>query len=183
MKYLRMFALALLGAVTAYLLFFVQPDEAARLDGRVVITYWEKWAGDDAAAMQRIVDEFNGTVGRRKGIYVQYLSMPNVDQKTLVATAAGVPPDVAGLWNTQVAQFAEINALEPLDDLAKQYGITADDWEPVSPVTGRLDAFEWRVPLATVQSRGDGLPALPVAPAQTSLAPNPGALRPSEGTF
>ncbi len=131
MKYFRMFLLALLGCVTAYLLFLVQPGESSRKDGRVVITYWEKWNGEDAAAMQQVVNDFNNTVGKQKGIYVRYLSMSNVDQKTLVATAAGVPPDVAGLWNTQVAQFAEINALEPLDDLAKAHGITADYYKPV----------------------------------------------------
>ncbi|RUT29352.1 heme biosynthesis protein HemY [Arsenicitalea aurantiaca] len=29
-------------------------------------------------------------------------------------------------------------------------GITADEWEPVSPVNGRLDAFEWKVPVSAV---------------------------------
>lgn len=28
-------------------------------------------------------------------------------------------------------------------------GVVTEDWQPVSPVTGRLDAFEWRVPVAT----------------------------------
>ena len=65
-----------------------------------------------------------------RGIYVQYLSMSNVDQKTLVATTA-LPPDVAGLWKLQVAQFAKINALEPLDDLARDHGITAAYYKPV----------------------------------------------------
>ena len=32
-------------------------------------------------------------------------------------------------------------------------GITANDWEPLSPVTGRLDAFEWRVPTSAVAAR------------------------------
>ena len=81
--------------------------------------------------MQTIVNDFNNTVGKRQNIFVQYLSMSNVDQKTLVATAAGVPPDVAGLWNTQVAQFAEIGALEPLDDLAQAEGISEADYKPV----------------------------------------------------
>src|SRR5262245_46273958 len=131
MKHVRTIALALLGAVSAYLLFVVQPDAATRRDGRVVITYWEKWAGDDASAMQRIVDDFNATVGTQEGIYVQYLAMADIDQKTLVATAAGVPPDIAGVWNTQVAQFAEIGALEPLDQLAEQHGIAATYYKPV----------------------------------------------------
>lgn len=33
-------------------------------------------------------------------------------------------------------------------------GVVADTWMPVSPVTGRLDAFEWRVPVAELAARG-----------------------------
>ncbi|MCA1596730.1 MAG: ABC transporter substrate-binding protein [Chloroflexi bacterium] len=130
-KYIRILVYVLMGMAAAYLLLVVQPGDSTRKDGRVVVTYWEKWSGEDAAAMQQVVDDFNNTVGKRKGIFVQYLSMSDVDQKTLVATAAGVPPDVAGLWNTQVAQFAEINALDPLDDFAAAHGITASYYKPV----------------------------------------------------
>ncbi len=131
LKYLRLFVIAVFALVAAYLLFVVRPADSSHKEGRTVITYWEKWSGEDAAAMQTIVDDFNNTVGKQQNIYVQYLSMSNVDQKTLVATAAGVPPDVAGLWNTQVAQFAEIGALEPLDDLARAAGVSAADYKPV----------------------------------------------------
>ncbi len=64
----------------------------------------------------------------------------------------------------------------PRDPAWTADGIVSDEWEPVSPVTGRLDAFEWRVPVAN-NSRaaiggGDGgVPvigqtALPLAPAE-----------------
>jgi HemY protein len=33
-------------------------------------------------------------------------------------------------------------------------GVIAETWMPVSPVTGRLDAFQWRVPVAELTSRG-----------------------------
>jgi ABC-type glycerol-3-phosphate transport system substrate-binding protein len=42
-----------------------------------------------------------------------------------------VPPDVAGVWDAQLAQFADLNALEPLDDLAAQHGINAETYKPV----------------------------------------------------
>ena len=60
---------------------------------------------------------FNNTVGKEEGIWVDFVSMSQIDRKTLISTAAGVPPDVAGLWDTQVLQFASMNALEPLDRL------------------------------------------------------------------
>ncbi len=69
----------------------------------------------------------------------------------------------------------------PRDPVWTADGITSDEWEPVSPVSGRLDAFEWRVPLSAVPSRTDAPPeperlAAPVASvAETSLAPPPAA--------
>ena len=57
-------------------------------------------------------------------------------------------------------------------------GITADDWEPVSPLTGTLDAFEWRVPLSAVNGKAEpvaGVGTLPAPPPETSLAPTTGA--------
>jgi HemY protein len=64
-------------------------------------------------------------------------------------------------------------------------GIVSDRWMPVSPVTGRLDAFQWRVPLEELgEAReaidlGEPPPALPqdkepiAAPVQIELPPEP----------
>jgi HemY protein len=48
----------------------------------------------------------------------------------------------------------------PRDPTWTADGMTSPEWEPVSPVTGRLDAFEWKVPVSVVPSR---LPEVPVA--------------------
>ncbi len=48
-------------------------------------------------------------------------------------------------------------------------GHVSEHWQAASPVTGRLDAFEWRVPLtgavATAMIEPDRAPAAPTAPA------------------
>ncbi len=36
-------------------------------------------------------------------------------------------------------------------------GVISDHWEAVSPVTGALDAFQWRVPVETLEKSGDDL--------------------------
>jgi HemY protein len=59
----------------------------------------------------------------------------------------------------------------PRDPAWTADGIVSDEWEPLSPVTGRLDAFEWKVPVAT-NSR-------PVALAPTS-GEAPAALLPAD---
>ena len=65
----------------------------------------------------------------------------------------------------------------PRDPVWTADGITSDEWEPVSPVTGALDAFEWRVPLAAVgrtraraAAAGDSLPV--AAAAKLRLRPS-----------
>ena len=46
-------------------------------------------------------------------------------------------------------------------------GFVSDRWMPVSPVTGRLDAFQWKVPLAELGD-GAGTPVLIEAPPEPS---------------
>ena len=36
-------------------------------------------------------------------------------------------------------------------------GLVSDHWMPVSPITGRLDAFVWTVPPATLGSRAQAV--------------------------
>lgn len=109
-----------------------RPDEDLPQDPDVtVVTYWEKWSGPQAAQMQQIVDEFNATVGREKKIFVRFVSVSGVTQKTLTATAAGVPPDIAGTWDAYLTSYAALDALEPLDELAAARGIRAEDYKPV----------------------------------------------------
>lgn len=91
------------------------PRGARKRDGgRIVLDYWEKWTGDEGAAMQRIVDEFNQSQPR---IFVRYLATAGVDEKSMVAIAGAAPPDVIGLYNYNVPLFAETGALHAFDEL------------------------------------------------------------------
>jgi HemY protein len=59
-------------------------------------------------------------------------------------------------------------------------GFIAETWMPVSPVTGRLDAFQWRVPVAEITPRGGvieqtgrvvQIQPIPVAAPQAAVPP------------
>jgi HemY protein len=64
-------------------------------------------------------------------------------------------------------------------------GLVAETWMPVSPATGRLDAFQWRVPVADLAPRGPIIvqaeparrmpqsPPRPLAPAAIEVEPVP----------
>jgi ABC-type glycerol-3-phosphate transport system substrate-binding protein len=132
MAWIKPVIFSLLAAVGALFLILGAPSAGARLPpGYVTVEYWEKWTGNEAAQMLKIVNDFNRTVGRQKKIYVHYMSMSSIDQKTLIATSAGVPPDIAGLWDHQLAQYASMGAIQPLDKMAAEHGITDKSYLPV----------------------------------------------------
>ncbi len=51
-------------------------------------------------------------------------------------------------------------------------GYVSDRWRPVSPVSGRLDAFQWQTPLAALPSdKGDAIESSPFEEAMLAAAP------------
>ena len=130
----------------AVLLGACQPA-AERGGGRLRLSYWEKWTGAEAAAMQATVDAFNASQDR---IQVNLVSMSQVDRKLLVATAGGDPPDIAGLWLNSIASFADRDALIPLDDFMRADGAEPDAWlaryTPVYANMGRHAGHTYALP-------------------------------------
>ena len=122
---LRIVGLVLLAALM-YVGFTRQPGPAAE-DGKIHISYWEKWTGFEGEAMRAVVDEFNR---RQDEIYVDMLTISQVDNKLLLSTAGGVPPDVVGLWNSNLSSFADKKVLLPLDDYLERAGISREDYIP-----------------------------------------------------
>ena len=79
--------------------------------GRVVVKYWEKWTGFEAESIQEVVEAYNATQDRAE---VRVFTTSQVQRKVLMATAGGIPPDVAGLMCSEVVPYADKNALLPL---------------------------------------------------------------------
>ncbi|MDX2146884.1 MAG: ABC transporter substrate-binding protein [Planctomycetota bacterium] len=104
---------------------FFGPRGRKETSGRLVLDYWEKWTGEEGAAMQRVVDAFNNSQSR---ILVRYFATAGIDQKTLVAIAGRSPPDVVGLWAYNVPAFAESGAIVPLDELGEPLGVRLENY-------------------------------------------------------
>jgi len=93
--------------------------------GPVQVTYWEKWTAFEGDAMRAVVDAFNRS---QTGIHVNLLTISGIQDKTLFAVAGGNPPDVAGLYGPNVAQYADDEAILPLDDYCRRYGIEGSQY-------------------------------------------------------
>jgi len=95
---------------------------------RIHVTYWEKWTGFEFQGIEAVVNDFNKSQNR---IHVDLLSISDVGNKTLLAVSGGVPPDVAGLWGPNVAQYADDAAIQPLEGYCNEFGVKASDYIPV----------------------------------------------------
>ncbi len=111
-----------------------------------VVHYWEKWSGVEKDAMVRIVDRFNATVGAERNIWIDYGAVSNIEQRMPIATAGGDPPDVAGIYDYNVAQFADQGALMPLDDAVREAGIDVAAFKPIWLAIGRYRGRLYALP-------------------------------------
>lgn len=95
--------------------------------GRIVLDYWEKWTRHEGDAMERIVNAFNASQSR---IWVRYLVVSDIGQKSLVSIAGGNPPDIIGLYAFNVTPYAESGAILPLDERAAARGLSLEQYAP-----------------------------------------------------
>lgn len=114
--------------------------------GRVTVDYWELWTGFELEAMRDLVNKFNHSQNR---IYVNLLSVSEIQRKLLIATAGGDPPDIANLQDSIIPQFADKNALEPLNSLLPVIGVKSESY---------IDIY-WK--LCLYEGRLYGLPLAP----------------------
>ena len=97
-------------------------------DGRIRLEYWDKWSGFEMEAMRAVVSDFNAS---QKRIFVDFVSVSGIAEKTLIATAGGHPPDIAGVWATNVVDYADKQAVMALDDMARGTLVSRDHFLPI----------------------------------------------------
>jgi len=128
-------------------------------DDKIHVVYWEKWTSFEGDAIRAVVDAYNASQNR---IHVDLLTVSGIENKTLLAIAGGTPPDVAGLYGPNVAQYAEDRAVVPLDDYCRANNIKRDDYIPVYWDMGTYRGIQY---------------ALPTVPASTALHYNKAMFR------
>ena len=134
--------LAFLG-IAATILYSEYVVRAPAKDDKIHITYWEKWTSFEGDAIKDTVDEFNRSQNR---IHVDLLTISSIERKTLLAIAGGDPPDVAGLYGPNMAQYADDNAVMPLDAYCRKAGISRDQYVPVFWDMGSYHGHQYCLP-------------------------------------
>ena len=118
---------ALLGLLLPIGLLFGCAGSGIRLDPKnpLTITLWHNYGGQMQNTMDKLVDEFNITVGREKGIVVSVTSISAMkeQEEKLAMIAAGAPgaedmPDIVTAYPAVALLLSEKGLLAGLDQRA-----------------------------------------------------------------
>lgn len=132
-----------------------------RADDRVAIRFWAM--GREAEVVGELIPQFER---EHPGLRVELQQIPwtAAHEKLLTAYAADALPDICQLGNTWVPEFAELNALEPLQAYVDGSVVVAqkDYFEGIwdtNVVDGRLYGVPWYVDTRLLFYRKDLLAA------------------------
>ena len=91
------------------------------------LSYWNGFTGGDGPFMETMVSEFNAEHDNIK-VVSNTMQWTDFYQRLPAAVTAGEGPDVGVMHLDQLASNAARNVIVPIDDLAKDLGLTADDF-------------------------------------------------------
>jgi ABC-type glycerol-3-phosphate transport system substrate-binding protein len=124
---------------------FMLPASAYAED--IVLKFWDNQQTESGLSQyqQEAVKSFEAA---NPGIKVEVTTIPypEYQQRLLTAVQGGNAPDVSTVDQIWVAAFAAAGAIEPLDDLSKGAGVTADTFFPGAWASANYDGKLWGIP-------------------------------------
>ncbi|RLQ89609.1 heme biosynthesis protein HemY [Notoacmeibacter ruber] len=125
-----------------------------RLERARKLDQWKPQNGIAARALARALYEAGEYADARKTIEPVIRTEPSESAFLLLADIEDEQTGDQGRVRHWLAQALKA----PRDPAWTADGYVSENWAPISPVTGRLDAFEWRVPVEQVLPLVDGKP-------------------------
>lgn len=119
---------------------------AASTGGKTSLAFWTGFTGGDGPVMQDLVDRFNA---EHEGIAVTMTTMEWADYhaKLPAALTSGQGPHVAIQHLDSLPTSAARGLLEPVDDVAADLALTADDFIPTVWDAGIYAGARYGIPL------------------------------------
>jgi multiple sugar transport system substrate-binding protein len=100
-------------------------------EGRIVLNLWHPWGGSQGEELRNCINRYNNL---NQGTFVDALYTPNdlsANQKFFLSVAGGSPPEIIFVDGPQIAEWAARGALEPIDDLMAECGVSNSQfWKP-----------------------------------------------------
>lgn len=112
--------------------------------GRQVVQLWAM--GQEGEVVARMLPRFEAS-HPQIDVRLQQLPWTAAHEKLLTAFAGDALPDVVPIGNTWIAEFAALDALEPLDQrIARTPGLAREDYFPGAWDSGVIDGRTYAVP-------------------------------------
>jgi ABC-type glycerol-3-phosphate transport system substrate-binding protein len=113
----------------------------------IVLKFWDNQQTESGLSQyqQEAVKSFEAA---NPGIKVEVTTIPypEYQQRLLTAVQGGNAPDVSTVDQIWVAAFAAAGAIEPLDEVAKNAGVTAETFFPGAWASANYDGKLWGIP-------------------------------------
>lgn len=114
---------------------------------QVTLKFWDNQQTESGLSeyQRQAVERFEA---ENPGIKVEVTTIPypEYQQRLLTAVQGGNAPDVSTLDQIWMGAFAEAGAIVPLDDMAKEAGITADRFFPGAWESANYEGKLWGIP-------------------------------------
>ncbi|GAA0179549.1 hypothetical protein SH2C18_23970 [Clostridium sediminicola] len=127
------------------------------LNGEVkmeTIHWWGNYGGSKKFLIE-IVNEFNQTIGKEKGIFIQFRNYEGTYYENTIEVAcnAGEGPELIKV-NNEINKFAEIGWILPIDDMpgGKEF-LATHNQDVLLPITHVVEGKTYRVPITKISYR------------------------------
>jgi multiple sugar transport system substrate-binding protein len=114
---------------------------------KTTLTFWSGLGSPDNVPMAALVKEFNETNDLGITIEETELDWGTLYSKIVLDATAGNPPDVLTMHQTNLLQNVDLGILQPVDDLANEYGLTGDDFVDTAWEGTQVDGKRYAIPL------------------------------------
>jgi multiple sugar transport system substrate-binding protein len=115
-------------------------EEQALLEGRTIITYWDRHTGHEFDARVALIEEFNRSQDR---VYVRPLAIGPRIEKLLTAISGGAPPDICSLESAILAALGAQGCFTPIEEFMASEPSLRE--ERFFPHVWRMVAFDGHV--------------------------------------
>ncbi len=112
--------------------------------GAVTLEYWNPFTGPDGPFMGELVNAFNDS---QENIDVIMTTQAEYYVQISTSAASNSLPDVAVIHADQIATHVYRNILRPIDEIAADAGIVAEDFPEAVWAAGEVNSARYSIPL------------------------------------
>ncbi|MGL4337768.1 MAG: ABC transporter substrate-binding protein [Turicibacter sp.] len=112
-------------------------DLVTTISEPVEIEFWHAMSGSNEVAVNNLVEKFNTTVGKEKGITVKPVfqgSYTDLKSKVTAGIKAGNAPTISQAYSDWVAEYLQADVVVPLNDYINHSEVGIKDFDDIAEV-------------------------------------------------